>query len=95
MDKRRNRIADEELHHYEDNIAVFNRVMGALERLFHMVTLHIMDADVRAVAQEDIRDAYESTYTARKRSIERMNSRKLEAKRRKREKRERRDARYD
>ncbi len=84
----RRRLNDDELHHYEDNIAILSHIIGALERLFHIVTLHVMDPDVRLVAQDELRETYERAHKARKRNISRMRTRKLEEKRRKREKRE-------
>lgn len=78
MGEKRRRIKDDELQHYEDNIAGSVRILGLLSHLFHMVTFHIADPDVRQAAQDDIRDATDSAEGIRQRSIVRMNERKGE-----------------
>jgi hypothetical protein len=91
MGNRRGRLTDSELHHYEDNIAVLSRIIKTLRWLLNVVTFHVFDPDVRAIAQEDIKDALKSAESAKAHNISRMRMRKKAAKRARREKREARD----
>jgi hypothetical protein len=91
MGSNRRRLPDDELQHYEDNIAFLNHVIHFCEWLFHVVTFHIMDRDVREITEADITETRDRAIMARDRNISRMRKRKREAKRARREKREARD----
>lgn len=75
----RRRIANDKLAHYEDDIAGASRILQCLERLFHVITLHILDPDVKAAAMQDIEDAADSAEGIKERNWRRMEREKDEA----------------
>lgn len=71
MTKRRGRLSDEELAHYEDDIAAGVGIMQSMIRLWHMIT-GIRDDDVRDAAGEEVQDSFRRGYSITRRNIDAM-----------------------